>query len=154
MDPWSKGDYSRHIREASMVMEGLPKVVPPSGRVPGQLLLAALILKQRRRRYREEIGNKRSILGVSSVGAKYRRRGAPRGPPGIQKGPWLPLAAPPGRLGPWWWPSGPTLAFREASGVLIFYIIFPEFFGHFKYQENLKYKKQQKTRTGNWSALS
>src|SRR3954469_21928010 len=79
MDPWSKGDYSRHIREASMVMEGLLEVVPPSGRVPGQLLLAAPILKRWWRRYREEFGNKRSILGVSSVGAKYRRRGAPRG---------------------------------------------------------------------------
>src|SRR3954464_6641467 len=79
MDPWSKGDYSRHIREASMAMEGLPEVVPPSGRVPGQLLLAAPILKRRWWRYREEFGNKRSILGVSSSGAKYRPRGAPMG---------------------------------------------------------------------------
>src|SRR3954469_21717732 len=79
MDPCSKVDYSRHIREASMAMERLPEVVPPSGRVPGQLLLAAPILKWRRRRYREENGNKRSILGVSSARAKYRRRGAPRG---------------------------------------------------------------------------
>src|SRR3954471_14496615 len=61
-----------------MAMEGLPEVVPPSGRVPGQLLLAAPILK-RRRRYREEFGIKRSILGVSSAGAKYRPKGAPRG---------------------------------------------------------------------------
>src|SRR3954466_5595116 len=79
MDPWSKGDYSRHIREASMTMESLPEVVPPSGRVPRQLLLAAPIFKRRRWRYKEEIGNKRSILGVSSAGAKYRPRGAPRG---------------------------------------------------------------------------
>ena len=62
-----------------MAMDGLPKEVPPSGRVSGQLLLAAPILKRRRGRYREEIGNKRSILGVSSVGAKYRPTGAPRG---------------------------------------------------------------------------
>ena len=34
MDPWSKVDYSRHIWEVSMEMEELPKVVPPSGRVP------------------------------------------------------------------------------------------------------------------------
>src|SRR3954471_17996811 len=54
MDPWSKGDYSRHIWEASMAMEGLLEVVPPFGRVPGQILLAAPILKQRRR-YKEEI---------------------------------------------------------------------------------------------------
>src|ERR1041384_7191996 len=103
MDPWSKGDYSRHIREASMAMEGLPEVVPPSGRVPRQLLLAAPILKRRRRRYREENGNKRLMLGVSSMRAKYRRRGHRGGLPGIQKGTWRasPLAAPPGRLGPW-----------------------------------------------------
>src|SRR4051812_21953372 len=106
MDPWSKGDDSRHSREASMAMEGLPEVVPRSGRVPGQLLLAAPILKQRRRRYREENGNKRSILGVSSVRAKYRPRGHRGGAPGIQEGPWRgsPLVTPPGRLGPWWWP--------------------------------------------------
>src|SRR4051812_25580462 len=81
MDPWSKGDYSRHIREASMAMDGLPEGVPPSSRVPGQLLLAAPILK-RRRRYREENGNSRSILGVSSAGTKYRTKGAPRGATG------------------------------------------------------------------------
>src|SRR4051812_18847258 len=79
MDPWSKGDYSRHIREASMAMEGLPEVVPPSGRVPRQLLLAALILKRRRQWYKEDFGNNKSILGVSSTGAKYRPTGAPRG---------------------------------------------------------------------------
>src|SRR3954467_5224655 len=81
MDPWSKGDYSWHIQEASIAMEGLPEVVFPSGRVPGQLLLAAPILKLRRR-YREEKGNKRSILGVSFVGAKYRPRSPTRDPGG------------------------------------------------------------------------
>src|SRR4051812_45538499 len=94
MDPWSKGDYSRYIREASMAMEGLPEVVPPSGRVPGQLLLAAPILKRRRRRYREEMGKRASILGVSSARAKLGE-GGHRGAPGIQKGPWR--ASPPGR---------------------------------------------------------
>src|SRR3954468_21773443 len=74
-DPWSKGDYSRHIREVSMAMEGLPEVVPPSGRVLGQLLLAAPILKRRWRRYREENGNSRTILGVSSAGAKCKPKG-------------------------------------------------------------------------------
>ena len=146
MDPWSKVDYSRHIREASMAMEGLPEVVPPSGRVPGHRLIAASILKRRQQRYREEIGKRTSILGVSSARAKYRRSGHRGGLPGIQKGPWhaSSLAVPPGRLGPWWWPSGPTLAFREASGALIFYIIFPEFFGLFKYRENLKYRNKRK----------
>src|SRR4051812_427025 len=133
MDPWSKGDYSRLIREASMAMEGLPEVVPPSDRVPGQLLLASPILKRRRRRYREENGNKRSILGVSSAGAKYMPRGHQGGPLGTQEGTRraLPLSAPPGRLGPWWWSSGPALVIREASVTLIFYIIFLEFLEHF-----------------------
>ena len=115
-----------------MVMDGLPEGVPPSGRVPWQLLLAAPILKRRRRRYREEFGNKRSILGVSSVGAKYRPRGAPRGAPTQPGGQ---AACPRGGagtlLGPWWWPSCQVLVILEASGTLIFYIIFPEFLEHF-----------------------
>src|SRR3954471_20898526 len=94
MDPWSKVDYSRHIREASMAMEGLPEVVPPSGRVPGQRLLAAPILKRRRQRYREEIRKKTLILGVSSAGAKYRRKEGVReatrepGGPLVRPHPW------------------------------------------------------------------
>src|SRR3954470_17127506 len=79
-DPWSKGDFSRHIREASMAMDGLPEGVPPSGRVPGQLLQAAPILNQWWRRYRGDIRRGRCILGVSTPGGKYRRRGASRGP--------------------------------------------------------------------------
>ena len=78
MDPWSKVDYSWHIREPSMEMEGLLEVNPPSGRVLGQRLLAAPILK-RRRRYREEIGKKTSILGISFAGAKYRPKEGVRG---------------------------------------------------------------------------
>src|SRR4051812_6986995 len=132
MDPWSKGNYSRHIREASMAMEGLPEVVPPSDRVPGQLLLAAPILKQRRRRYREKNGNSISILGVSSAGAKYRPKGAPRGAtwqPGGQV--VRPRGGAPGTLlGPWWVHSLPSLVTPEASGTRIFYIIFPGFIGH------------------------
>src|SRR3954465_13415211 len=80
MDPWSKGDYSRHIRKASMAMDGLPEGVPPSGKMPGQLLQAAPILKRRRRRYRGEFAKVRSILRVSTPRAKYRQRGAPGGP--------------------------------------------------------------------------
>src|SRR3954468_18497996 len=105
MDPWSKGYYSRHIREASMAMEGLPEGVPPSGRVPRQLLLAAPILKRRRRRYREENGNSRSILEVSSGGTKYRPRGAQRGATGQPGGcPTRPRVGP--RQGPFWSPCG------------------------------------------------
>src|ERR1043165_5074247 len=88
MDPWSKGDYSRHIREASMAMDGLPAGVPPLGRVPWQLLQAALILKRRRRRYRGEFAEKRSILGVSTPRAQYRRRGCRGDPPGSQEVSW------------------------------------------------------------------
>src|SRR3954464_6713862 len=90
-----------------MAMDGLPEGVPPSGRVLGQLLQAAPILKRRWRRYREENGNSISILGVSSAGAKYRPKGAPRGAT------WQPgglLARP--RVGPRqassWGPGGST----------------------------------------------
>src|SRR3954452_25598931 len=79
-DPWSKGDYSRHIREASMSMDGLPEGVSPSGRVPEQLLQAAPILKRRLRRNRQGFTKKGSVLGVSTPRGKYRRRGVPRGP--------------------------------------------------------------------------
>src|SRR3954467_6385016 len=102
MDPWSKGDYSRHIREASMAMDGLPEGVPPSGRVPGQLLQAAPILKRRRRRYRGEFAKVRSILGVSTRRAKYRRRGHRGDPQGSQEG---------ARRGPGWGHA------RDPSGV-------------------------------------
>src|SRR3954465_10457749 len=94
-DLWSKGDYSRHIREASMAMDGLPEGVPPSGRVPEQLLQAAPILKRRWRRYRGEIAEKGFVLGVSSPRGKYRRRGAPGGP---TRQPGGPLVWP--RVGP------------------------------------------------------
>src|SRR3954463_6658170 len=118
MDPWSKGDYSRHIREASMAMEGLQEVVPPSGRVPGQLLMAAPILKRRRRRYREEFGNNRSVLGVSSAGAKYRPKGAPRGATGQPGGQvtWPRGGALGTLLGPWWAHSLPSLMTPEPFG--------------------------------------
>ena len=91
MDPWPKVDYSRHIRDASMAMEGLPEVVPPSGRVPGQRLLAAPILKRRRQRNREEIGKRGSLPRVFSSGAKYRRKGVVRG---ATRGPDAPWARP------------------------------------------------------------
>src|ERR1041384_5499771 len=94
-DPWSKGDYSRHIREVSMAMDGLPEGVSPSGRVPEQLLQAAPILKRRRRWNREGFAKKGSVLGVSDPMGKYKRRGASRGATGQPEGP---LARP--RVGP------------------------------------------------------
>src|SRR3954471_16176780 len=42
-DPWSKGDYPRHIREASMAMDGLPEGLPPygtSGRRPWRWMVS------------------------------------------------------------------------------------------------------------------
>ena len=116
-----------------MAMDGLPEGVPPSGRVPGQLLQAAPILKWRWQRYREENEKSRLILGVSSSEGKYRRRGAPRGATGQPGAPWRGLGW--GRARD---PSGvpvvapfPPLVFPEASGTLIFYMIFPEFLEHF-----------------------
>src|ERR1041384_153068 len=105
MDQWSKRDYSRHIREASMAMDGLPEGVPPSGRVSGQLLQAAPILKRRQRRYRGEVAEKRSILGVSTPRAKYRRRGAPEGPTS-QPGGLLACPRVGPLQGPSWHPGG------------------------------------------------
>src|SRR3954463_1217674 len=108
-----------------MAMDGLSEGVPPSGRVPGQLLQAAPILKRWRRRYRGEFARKRSILGVSTRRGKYRRRGHRGDPQGSQEGPWR---------GPGWGratcpPGGPLpfLVIPEASIALIFYIFFPEF---------------------------
>src|ERR1043165_1560064 len=105
MDPWSKGDYSRHIREASMAMDGLPEGVLPSGRVPGQLLQAAPILKQRWRRNKGEIAEKSFCLGVSTPRAKYRRRGASRGPTRQPEG-QVARQGPGPRQAPSWLPGG------------------------------------------------
>src|SRR3954463_7236732 len=100
MDPWSKVDHSRHIREASMAMEKLSEVNPPSGRVPGQRLLAALILK-RLRRNREGIGKKGYGPRVFGARGKYRRRGAARGPPGSPGAPWERPRVGPRHRGTW-----------------------------------------------------
>src|SRR3954462_13952003 len=107
MDPWSKGDYSRTIREASMVVEKVPVVILPSGRVPRRVLLALPILEARRRRNRDEIANSGSRPEGFEMCFKYRPKG---GVGRFLGGPGAPLArlggAPPGRLGPWWPPSG------------------------------------------------
>src|SRR3954469_17179317 len=87
-DLWSKGDYSRHIGEASMAMDGLPEGVPPSGRVPEQLLQAAPVLKRRWRRYRGEIGKKGFVLGVSSTRVNIGEGGHQGDPPVSQEAPW------------------------------------------------------------------
>src|SRR4051812_39908609 len=91
MDPWSKVDYSRFIREASMVVEKLPEVIHPSVRVPGRGLLVLPILETWRQRNRGEIAKNGSVPeGFSSRGIN-RRKGAAKGGPGA---PGAPLARP------------------------------------------------------------
>src|ERR1041385_2866312 len=139
-DPWSKGNYSRHIREASMVERRLPEVVPPSGRVPGRSLLVLPISEARRWRNRGEIVKKGSLLKGFPRRRIYRRRGAARGPPGVQAPPWRgqPLGRAtraPGPLVVALWPHS------DSSGRFFcadFYLIFPEFLQQFLYGGKLK----------------
>src|SRR3954467_11880281 len=119
MDPWSKVDYSRVIREVSMVMEKLPEVDPPSDRVPGQGLLTAPILKRQRRRSREGIRKKGSAPRVFGAREIYRRRGAARG---ATRGPGAPLARPTPRArhqGAWALGGGPLAPLRFFRKVLL-----------------------------------
>src|SRR3954466_11681180 len=106
MDPWSKGDYSRVVREASVVVEKLPVVILPSGRVPGRVLLALPILEARRQRNRDEIAKKGSHLEGFGMCVKYRLKGGVRGDLG---GPGAPPARPGGgpRHQGAWSPGGP-----------------------------------------------
>src|ERR1041385_5551661 len=107
MDPLSKVDYSRFIREASMVVEKLPEVVPPSGKVPERGLLVLPILEVRRRRNRGEIAKKGSVLKGFRTRGINRRRGAARGGPGA---PGAPLARPrgwPRQVAAWATPGSP-----------------------------------------------
>src|SRR4051812_31958090 len=71
-----------------MVVEKLPEVVPPSGRVPGRGLLVLPILEARWRWNRGEIAKKGSVFGGFASRRIYGRRGAARGPPGVQMLPW------------------------------------------------------------------
>src|SRR3954462_3724097 len=111
MDPGSKGDYSRIIWEASMVVEKVPVVILPSGRVPGRVLLALPILEARRRRNRDEIAKKGSRLKGFGTRVKYRPKGDVRGhlggpgdPPAQRggrprhQGAWSPGVPPPALL--------------------------------------------------------
>ena len=130
MDPWSKGDYSQLIREASMVVERLPMVILPSGRVPGRVLLVLPILEARRRRNRDEIAKRVPSSRVSGRSVNIYQRGAPAEAQGAQavsrrgQGGGRATRAPGALVAPL------RLSFGcvEPSGTLIFYIIFPEFF--------------------------
>ena len=90
-----------------MVVEKLPVVVLPSGRVPGRVLVMLPILEALRQRNRGEIMKKGSVLeGVGTRGI-YMRRGAARGGAGA---PGAPLARPgvrPRRVAAWATPGSP-----------------------------------------------
>ena len=115
MDPWSKGDYSQLIREASMVVEKLPVVILPSGRVPGRVLLVLPILEARRRRNRDEIAKKGSVLEGFGTRCKYMPKGVVRRGKG---GPGAPPARPGGgpRHQGAWSPGGPPPAVLWVPG--------------------------------------
>src|SRR3954463_709433 len=128
MDPWSKGDYSRIIREASMVVEKVPVAILPSGRVPGRVLLALPILEAWRWRNRDAIVEKGSRPEGFETCFKYTPKG---GVGRLLGGPGAPRRG----LG-----GGATRAPRplvaplrlcfgvlEGSGTLIFYIFFRNF---------------------------
>ncbi|KAE8815096.1 hypothetical protein D1007_07605 [Hordeum vulgare] len=87
MDSWSKDDYSRHVREAPMVVEKLPEVNPPSGMVPGRGLLTLPISEALWRQNYGEIRNYGSSRRVSYRRSKYRPmegiRGAGTHPGGL-----------------------------------------------------------------------
>src|SRR3954471_8637430 len=109
MDPWSKGDYSCIIREASMVVEKVPVVILPSGRVPGRVPLALPILEAWRRRNRDAIVEKGSrpegfetCFKYTPKGGVGRPQGGPGAPPGAGRGGGGATMAP----RPWWPPSG------------------------------------------------
>src|SRR4051812_18032420 len=88
MDPWSKGGYSWHIREALMVVEKLPEINPPSDRVPGQGLLTIQISGSRRRRNNGENRVTEGLGGDFALRAKYRRKGGTSGAPPDQATSW------------------------------------------------------------------
>ena len=150
MDPWSKGDYSRIIREASMAVERLPVVILPSGRVPGRVLLVLPILEARRRRNRDEIVKKGSRIEGFGTSVKYRPKGDVRGHLG---GPGPPPARSGGGLRHQgaWSPGGPPPAllrlcgsFRNADFLYNFSGIFLAVYVTGK----TEIQKQQKTETG------
>src|SRR3954470_9602441 len=129
MDPWSKGDYSRIIREASMVVEKVPVVILPSGRVPGRVPLALPILEARRRQNRDAIVEKGSRPEGFETRFKYTPKGGVRGPTGCPGGP---TARPGGRAtrSPRRLVAPLRLSFGvpEGSETLIFYIFFSGIF--------------------------
>ena len=132
-----------------MVVVRLPVVILPSGRVPGRVLLVLPILEARRRRNRDEIAKKGSVLEGFGTRCKYMPKGASEEARGAQA-PWRrgqegarPLAA--------WSPGGPPPAllwphgsFRNADFLKNFSGIIPADYLTGK----TEIQKQNKTETG------
>src|SRR4051812_16136692 len=118
-------------------------------RVPGRGLLVLPILEARRRRNRVEIAKKGSCLGVFASRGKNRRRGAARGPPGVQAAPWRgPTLGRAGRApGALVGPLCPPSVIPEASSTLIL-LDFSRIFGALLIWGKPEIEKQQKTGTG------
>src|SRR3954468_21088245 len=131
-----------------MVVEKVPVVILPSGRVPGRVLLALPILEARRRRNRDEIANNGSRPEGFETCFKYRPKGDVRG---LLGGPGAPPARPGGpRHQGASVPGGPPPAllrgpgrFRYADFLCIFSGIFLAVF----VMEKPEIQKQQKTET-------
>ena len=98
-----------------MVVERLPVVILPSGRVLGRVLLVLPILEARRRRNRDEIAKKGSVLEGFGTRCKYMpkgvARGAKGGPGGLAR---RPRGGPPPLVA--WSPGGPPLALLWPHG--------------------------------------
>ena len=138
MDPWSKGDYSRHIHEALMVVEKIPEVNPPSGRVPGQVRRVVPILELPRRWNRGRYREKGSVPRVSGTRSKYRTKWEPEVGQGSRAATWHDLGwgrtpRAPGCL------VAPLALLRGSRSFWYtdFLSIFIEFLEHCKYGKNL-----------------
>jgi len=110
-----------------MVVEKLPVVILPSGRVPGRVLLVLPILEARRRRNRDEIAKKGSVLEGFSMRAKYMPKGVTKGGEG---GPGAPSPGAARRGAAWAAPGSPLapLPARGSFWSADFLYIFPGIF--------------------------
>ena len=134
-----------------MVVEKVPVVILPSGRVPGRVLLALPILEARRRRNRDAIVEKGSrpegfetCFKYTPKGGVGRHQGCPGGPTAWPRGGGRATRAPRPLVAPLRLHFGVL----EGSGTLIFYIFFSEFFLTVFVMEKPEIQKQQKTETG------
>ena len=107
-----------------MVVEKLPEVVPPSGRVPGSAAAAE------QRRDDEKGFPSRGFHVTRIIWAKGGSQGDHQGSRRPLERPH-PRARREGAWGPGGSPLGPPSVIPEASEALIFYWIFPKFLEHF-----------------------